>query len=189
MSEPIRVEVTKKTETPRTFRKDVMIEQLEKTLKKIPKRGLNNMSRKWNGIHWLEDYYFKSSYSSNLSKFIVEHVIKNPSTQERWGEKMIGYFLPTLPNRLNKLFSPFNLPYLPPQYIALIEEDQRPRARELFSEIISKLDDLYFEIDGVTVMDDILKDSYKQSIHKFKLWMMKRAYLIGWDDLIETELG
>ena len=187
MSEAIQVEVKRKTDQADHSRKNVMIEELEKTLQKIPTRGLNNMSRNHHWISQMNDYYFKSAYSSGFSEFIIEHISKIPRTHETLG--VMGYFLPTLPNRLNKLCYPLNRPYLPPQYIVLIEEDQRPRAKELFSIIISQLNDLYFEVDGVTVMDDELKKAYKGMIHKFILWMIRRACLVGWDGLVEMEIS
>jgi len=136
------------------------VEQLESLKKKIPIRGLNNLTK--------EPWWFKDSRTPRSRLGIGD-----------WKGK------PTLPRRMNKLL--FGLPYLPPQMVAMgaTEGTHNDEAKLLLANCFSLLEDLKNNLDDVTIIQKEDVERYKIRIENLVKYLRTSGRILGL--IIETE--
>lgn len=130
------------------------VEQLEKLKKKIPIRGLNNLTK--------EPWWFKDPRTAPATLGFGE-----------WKGK------PTLPRRMEKFL--FGLPYLPPQMVAMgaAEGSHNDEAKRLLINCFDLLEDLKGNLDGVTVIDAEGIDRYKLRIERLISYLRGSGKILG----------
>ena len=134
----------------------LIIEQLEKFKKKIPKKGLNNKVPMW---RW------KATDYPEIFPFGRNEPIPE---------------LPTLPRRMEKLF--WHTLYLPPQMVSLgltSDDFDKKRAKSLMVECLELLSNLHDNLDSVTVVDEKKVEYWKQMIWTRKKYLLVTAKMLG----------
>ena len=132
----------------------LMVEQLQKFIKKIPIRGLNNMTK----AKYLDGYGFHVSPEGSLWTIPPK---------------------PTLPRRMEKLF--WGRPYLPPQMVAMgaTKQNHKDEAKKIIIECFKKLNNLESELDKVNVIKKYEIIRYKTEIKNLKSYLRKPGIILG----------
>jgi hypothetical protein len=141
------------------FMSNLYVKEWEKFYKKIPKRGLNNLTKEPKIIKWQKEQG------------------NNPIP---WNPK------PTLPKRLNKILPVWGLPSTPPFKIlalaSLTDESARdaiPEIRKITLKCIDALNNLYDKMDSVTVLPQHKVEYYKEQIELLKFDILKKSWYLG----------
>lgn len=138
-------------------------------LKRIPKQGLNNLTR-------------KTSWDIRHAEFRKQHGIE-------WkGE-------PTLPRRLKSIcisqswFGGHRLPffYFHMDARAGHEVETIPEVHTLTKQIIERLEELYEKMDTVTVLKESELQYWKDQIKYSILWIRKQSRWVGLEQLLEDK--
>jgi len=139
------------------------VKRWEKYYKQIPKRGLNNLTRESRLYKYMKENYPEESYGSRP-----------------WKGK------PILPDRLDKILpGVFGFGALPFRFVLYevrgknISPDVIPRIRELTTKIIEALNNLYDNMDTVTILDPQLVEAYKEEIRKVKFNIIENSKFLG----------
>ena len=134
----------------------LIIEQLEKFKKKIPKKGLNNKVSMW---RW------KATDYPEILPFGRNEPIPE---------------LPTLPRRMEKLF--WHALYLPPQMVAMgmtSEDFDKSIAKSLIADCFELLFNLLDNLDSVIVVDRTKIESWKKRIQAKIDYLRVTAKMLG----------
>lgn len=131
-------------------------------LKKIPKAGLNNLTRKpsWYRILNYGEWKGKPTIIKRLRKIVA-----------------LGFFSRT---------PPF-LYYAGAMMTNGTEVENLPKIRELTKEIIEKLENLYYKMDTIHVMPKEEVEHWKQKIWDTILDIRKKSGFIGLELLLEAD--
>ena len=143
-----------------------IVDQLEKFKKKIPKKGLNNMTKP-------RTYKFRQ-WMYNLNDN---------------GYDVVTHQYPTLIKRMNDLR--WHVPFLPPQMVAAgisAEDFDEKRVKKLLIECFELLDNLYVNLDSVTVVDKEQIEQYKMLVRGKRMYLMTTAKMLGMIQEVEFSL-
>jgi len=150
----VHPKVVERRQQPMKYIRDsagqLIIEQLEKFKKKIPKKGLNN---KVPMFRWKASDY-PGIYPFGRTEPIPE--------------------LPTLPRRMERMF--WHSLYLPPQMVAMgmtSDDFDKGLARSLMVDCLELLSNLSINLDSVTVVEKSKIENYKK-----KIWVKKKYLLV-----------
>lgn len=140
----------------RTDAGDIMVEQLEMLLKKIPKRGLNNLTR--------QTYWYPENDEWKWLKDI-------PFTPK-----------PTIRRRMDKLCPPFGilgLPYLPPPMVAMANKEAKKTAKVLLNQCLDELFAFIRKLDTITVVDKSEVEEFKRRVQRLMEYLNTTAEALG----------
>jgi len=135
--------------------------------------------------HWVNEWikYYRKIPKTGLNNTSAHHNYRYDRRCLRDGYKGEGY--PTLPARMEKMSPTFLGPELPYYYlmISIATKDTNPevlpRLRELNNKIIDALQNLYDNLDHVTIIKPDIVAKYKKIAYDLKLYHIKQSVCLG----------